>query len=131
TVSLKTGFSSLDYSGVEAGLYYGLSPYGAYWEDEANGTYKEFPMEDPLYTHPLINTFVDNKDIQTSALGLISSEVQVPFIEGLKWTLNYSSNLRHQKTNNFWDNTLVAGKTRNGLARKTLKEDYDWTFDNI
>lgn len=133
SVSLRTAFSSLDYSGTEAGLYYGLSPYGTYWEDESRGIYKEFPMEDPYYNHPLINTFVDNKDIRTSLLGTISSELDVPFIKGLKWTLNYSTNLRNRKISNFWDNTMKIGngKTLNGHARKEIYDDYDWTLDNI
>jgi TonB-linked SusC/RagA family outer membrane protein len=133
SVSLKTGFTSLDYSGNPAGLYYGMSPYGTYWEDEEKGIYKEYPWEDPLFTHPMVPTLVDNKDIRTSLLGLISSELEVPFVKGLKWTLNYSTNLRTQKVNNFWNNEhkTGGGDTSNGLARKEIYENYDWTLDNI
>ncbi len=133
SVSLRTSFSSNDYSGVPAGLYHGLSPYGTYWEDEAMGIYQEFPMDDPYYKHPMLNTFVDNSDLSTSILGIVSSELKVPFIEGLKWTLNYSHNLRNRKVNNFWDNTLSIGDgtTLNGRAEKIRYESYDWTLDNI
>lgn len=132
-VSLKTSFSSMDYSGVQAGLYYGLSPYGTYWENEAEGIYKEYPMEDPLFTHPMVNTMVDNKDIRTSLLGQVSSELDVPFVKGLKWTLNYATNLRNQNLNNFWNNEhkTGGGNTANGLARKEIYGNYDWTMDNI
>ncbi|MDP3001639.1 MAG: SusC/RagA family TonB-linked outer membrane protein [Bacteroidales bacterium] len=132
SISLRTAFSSMDYSGVRAGLNYGLSPYGVYWEDEARGIYKELPMDD-IYPHPMMNTFIDNKDIRTSVLGIASSELNIPFIEGLKWTMNYSNNLRNQKVNNFWDNTLQAGngKTLNGSAQKGSYDNYDWTLDNI
>lgn len=133
SISLKSAFASKDYSGVEAGLYYGLSPYGNYWEDEAKGVYKEFPMEDTYFTHPMINTFIDNKNTEISLLALASSELNVPFIKGLKWTLNYSTNLRDSKVYNFWDNTMQAGdgKTKNGRAKKEDYENYDWTLDNI
>jgi TonB-linked SusC/RagA family outer membrane protein len=132
-VSLKSAFSSMDYSGVPAGLYYGLSPYGSYWEDEENGIYKEYPMEDPYFTHPMVNTLVDNKDIRTSLLGQVSSELDVPFVKGLKWTLNYATNLRNQNVNNFWNNEhkTGGGNTSNGLARKQAYNNYDWTLDNI
>ncbi len=133
SVSLKTGFTSLDYSGNPAGLYYGMSPYGTYWEDEEKRIYKEYPWEDPLFTHPLVNTLVDNKDIRNSLLGLISSELDVPFINGLKWTLNYATNIRNQKVSNFWNNEhkTGGGDTSNGIARKEIYENFDWTLDNI
>ncbi len=133
TVSLKTSFSSMDYSGVQAGLYYGLSPYGTYWENEEEGIYKEYPMEDPYFTHPLVNTLVDNKDLRTSLLGQVSSELNVPFVKGLKWTLNYATNLRNRNLYNFWNNEhkTGGGNTANGLARKEIYGNYDWTMDNI
>ncbi len=132
-VSLKTAFSSMDYSGVPAGLYYGLSPYGTYWEDETKGTYKKYPMEDPYFTHPMWGTMIDNKDLRTSLLGTFSSELNVPFVKGLKWTLNYSTNLRNQKVKNFWDKNMPigGGNTSNGLAQKEIIDNYDWTLDNI
>jgi TonB-linked SusC/RagA family outer membrane protein len=134
TVSLRTGsYSELDYSGNQAGLYWGLSPYGSYWEDEAAGVYKEYPMEDPYFSHPMINTYVDNKDKQSSLFGLFSSELNFPFLNGLKWTFNYSTNKRINRTYNFWNNTLAigGGKTSNGVAVKNIGEAYDWTLDNI
>lgn len=133
TISLKTAFSSMDYSGVPAGLYYGLSPYGTYWEDESKGTYKKYPMEDPFFTHPMWNMMIDNKDLRTSLLGTFSSELNVPFVKGLKWTLNYSTNLRNQKVKNFWDNNMPTGggTTSNGVAQKEILDNYDWTLDNI
>jgi len=133
SVSLKTSFSSQDYSGVAANLYIGLSPYGSYWQDESKGILKEFPMEDPYYPNPELSTYIDNKDIRTSLLATISSEMDIPFVKGLKWTLNYSTNLRNRKVNNFWDNTMQAGggKTSNGIAKKEIYDNYDWTLDNI
>ena len=133
TISLKTAFSSMDYSGVQAGLYFGLSPYGTYWEDETKGTYKKYPMEDPFFTHPMWGTMIDNKDLRTSLLGTFSSELNVPFVKGLKWTLNYSTNLRNQKVKNFWDNNMPigGGTTSNGVAQKEIIDHYDWTMDNI
>lgn len=131
--SFRSSFSSKDYSGKESDLYYGMSPYGSYWENEELGIYKEFPMDDPYFAHPLINTLIDDKEINTSFFGVASSELDVPFIKGLKWTLNYSANLRYNKHYNFWDNTIAAGsgKTLNGRAIKELSEDHDWTLDNI
>ncbi len=133
TVSLRTSFSSRDYSGEAAALSYGISPYGSYWENESQREYKEYPMEDTFYIHPMLYTRVDNKDIRTSLLGTFSSELEVPFIKGLKWTFNYSHNLRDKKVYNFWDNTLQIGDgaTLNGRAKKEIYDNHDWTLDNI
>jgi TonB-linked SusC/RagA family outer membrane protein len=133
TLSLRTGFTSLDYSGVAADLFYGYSPYGSYWEDESLNIYKPFPTEDFYKQHPMINTQIDNRDVSTSVLGTLSSQLKIPFIKGLKWTLNYSTNLRSRRIDNFWNNTLNigSGTTLNGNASKQIVDNYDWTLDNI
>lgn len=133
SISLMTAFSSLDYSGIESNLFFGYSPYGSYWEDEAKGIYKEFPTEDFYQQHPMWNTFIDNEDIRTTTLATISSQMEIPFIDGLRWTLNYSANLRSRKANTFRDNTILSGggKTSNGVARKEIYANHDWTLDNI
>ncbi len=133
SISVRSSFASMDYSGVAAGLYYGLSPYGTYWDDKERGTYEEYPMEDPYFTHPMVNTFVDNKDVRTSLFGLFSNEINVPFINGLKWTLNYATNIRSKRQYNFWSNKhkTGGGNTSNGIAKKEIYDNYDWTLDNI
>lgn len=133
TIKLNAGFSTLDYSGIAANLQYtyGLSPYGAYWEDEERGIYRELPHDDPLGQHPMLNTLHDDVDIRNSFLGTVSSILEVPFIPGLSWTLNYSSNLRNRKFNQFFSGESLAGRTQNGRASKYFSEAIDWTFDNF
>lgn len=134
TFGLRTSFSSSDYSGIPASRNYGISPYGSYWEDEEAGKIAYFPFEETYGTgiHPLVATFRNNTDIQTSLLGLVSSEMEIPFVKGLKWTLNYSVNKRDIKQKNFYTNTLPGlGITNNGLAQKEISDYLDWTFDNI
>jgi TonB-linked SusC/RagA family outer membrane protein len=135
SISLRASFSLLDYSGISAGLnpHFGISPFGSYWKDESQGIYEPLPMEDPYMVHPMLNTYVDNSDITTGIQGILSSELNFPFIEGLKWTLNYANNLRSNKNNIFSDNTLQAydGQLLNGVASKSSSAEYDWTLDNI
>src|SRR3546814_64848 len=89
-------------------------------------------MGDPLGTHPLLNTLIDNKDIENSIWGLISSNLEVPFVPGLKWTLNASANLRSATLNEFINKELTAGaKVNNGIGRKEEQKNVDWTIDNI
>lgn len=130
TLSLKSSFSNLDYSGAAIGWTFMLSPYSNMYVDGADsGELEEFPMEDPYYRNPYYNLRSDDHDIRTDLWGMVSSEIKVPFIDGLKWTVNYSLNQRIRKRYVFNDNTLA--KTQNGSATKQIYDDFDWTLDNI
>jgi len=129
-VSVKSSFSNMDYSGEPVGLYYMLSPYSNWYEGGADsGALEEFPMEDPYFRHPYINPTIDDHDVRTDLFGLISSEIKIPFVKGLKWTLNYSLNQRTNRRYRFVPNTIA--KTTNGDASKTITSNFDWTLDNI
>lgn len=133
TLKFNTAYSKLDYSGLPATLTYtyGISPYGAYWEDEERGILRELPHDDPLGVHPLLNTQHKDVDIRNNLLGLLSSNIEVPFIRGLSWTMNYATNLRDRKYNQFFSGETLAGRTQNGRASKYHSEAVDWTFDNF
>ena len=129
-VSVKTSFANLDYSGEQVGWYQFLSPYSNWFEDGADsGELEEFPMEDPYFRHPYINPTIDDHDVRTDLFGLVSSEIKVPFVKGLKWTVNYSLNQRTNKKYRFTPSTIA--KTSNGAAYKQIQSYFDWTLDNI
>ena len=130
TLSVKSSFSNLDYSGVEIPIYWMLSPYSNWYEDGADsGELEYYPSEDPLYRHPYLNFQIDDHDVRNDLWGLVSSEIKVPFVKGLKWTLNYSLNQNIRSQFRFDDNTLAI--TENGAASKTITDFFTWTFDNI
>lgn len=134
SVSFKSAFSSQDFSGVAASLSgaYRQSPYGSFSDADGPGGYALQPVGDPLGLHPLVNLLIDNRDIRTSLFGLVSSNLDVPFVPGLKWTMNYSSNLRTNRLNQFTDNrTTPEARVLNGVASKAFNQNHDWTFDNI
>ncbi len=130
TISLKTSFSHLDYSGAAVPLRYGLSPYSNWYEGgEDSGELEYFPMEDPFFRHPLLNKNIDDHDKRTDLRGILSTEIKVPWIDGLKWTMNYSVNQRANRRFVFNDNTLAI--TSNGSASKRITDFNTWTYDNI
>ena len=134
SISVRSAYSAKDYSGLEASLdqAYRQSPYGDFLDPDGPGGYAFLPIGDPLGEHPLLITLVDNEDKRTSLRGLISSKLEVPFIEGLTWTLNYAANVRENRENTFFDNrTTVDGQIQNGIAEKESVRFYDWTLDNI
>ncbi len=130
TVSVKSSFSNLDYSGVAVGWTWMLSPYSNYYKDGADsGELEYYPMEDPYYRHPYLNLEIDDHDVRNDLWGLVSSEIKVPFIKGLKWTLNYSLNQRINRSYRFTDSKLAI--TQNGSAYKNISDVFTWTLDNI
>ena len=134
SITVKTMFSSQDLSGRQASLTsaYQQSPYGNFYDENGPGGYALLPVGDAVGVHPLANTLIKNKDTRTSLWGLFSSNLDVPFIQGLKWTLNFSPNLRNTKLNEFIDKeSSTGGRTANGIGTKVVMESLDWTLDNI
>jgi TonB-linked SusC/RagA family outer membrane protein len=133
SISVKSMFSSQDFSGREANLQdaYRQSPYGSFSDPNGPGGYALLPVGDPLGTHPLANTLIQNKDRRTSFWGLLSSNLDFPFLPGLKWTSNLSSNLRENRLYEYQDKaSSPAGMTAGGIASKMSTQFIDWTFDN-
>ncbi|MDX1284300.1 MAG: SusC/RagA family TonB-linked outer membrane protein, partial [Draconibacterium sp.] len=129
-VSVKSSFANMDYSGEQVGWYQFLSPYSNWYEGGADsGSLEEYPMEDPYFRHPYINPTIDDHDVRTDLFGLFSSEIKVPFVQGLKWTTNFSLNQRTNRKYRFVPNTIA--KTTNGQAYKRIQSYFDWTLDNI
>ncbi|MEJ7768568.1 MAG: SusC/RagA family TonB-linked outer membrane protein, partial [Chitinophagaceae bacterium] len=134
SIGVKTMFSSQDFSGREASLTsaYQQSPYGNLYDSNGPGGYALLPVGDAIGVNPFSNTLIQNKDVRTTIWGLFSSNLDVPFIPGLKWTLNLSGNMRNAKLNEFQDNRSTnAGITANGIGSKRTTEIFDWTLDNI
>ncbi|WP_375586294.1 SusC/RagA family TonB-linked outer membrane protein [Cyclobacterium xiamenense] len=126
-VSVRSSFTSLDYSGVPVNLLYGLSPYSSLRNPD--GGLRQFPMDDPFFENPYYPTLIDDEDIRTDLWGLLSSELDVPFIPGLRWTMNYSLNKGDRQANRFQDNRLA--QQSNGVASQQSFDDFYRIFDNI
>ncbi|MDO6440404.1 TonB-dependent receptor [Cyclobacterium sp. 1_MG-2023] len=134
TISVKSMFSTRDMSGVPANFEQApdQSPYGNVYDINGPGGYAFHPVGDPLGINPLINTTIKDYDKQTSLWGLFSSAMEVPFVPGLKWTMNASSNLRIAKQGQYLDNqSTSASINANGIGSKAITESHDWTIDNI
>ncbi|OWW23562.1 hypothetical protein B4Q04_19725 [Zobellia sp. OII3] len=129
-LSVNSSYSYLDYSGVAVPLSYGLSPYSNFYETGSNTeTLEFFPMEDPFFRHPFLEKQIDDQDTRSNLWGLVSAEIKIPFVKGLKWTINYSASNNVTKKFEFRDNTLAI--PQNGEAKKRITENYNWLFDNI
>ncbi len=79
-------------------------------------------------SNPFIPTLADDFDKRNSLFGNFYLDLDIPFIKGLNYRLNYGHNYgwdRRYQSNEFVSNT------RNGMAFKRFTNQYDWTLDHI
>ncbi len=80
-----------------------------------------------LRTSPLIALQEDNLDKVLSLSGIVYAEVEVPWVEGLTYRVNYSNNYRTTRLYNF----DPSAQNFAGEAMKLDRTNYEWTLDNI
>jgi TonB-linked SusC/RagA family outer membrane protein len=134
SLGINSTFVTRDLSGIPAGIRsaYGQSPYGSFLDENGPGGFARLPVGDALSRHPFMDTLIDEEAKSESLRGVISSKIDIPFIEGLNWTMNYGANIRNDRTNSFTNNLLTtASIAQNGIAEKLHERNFDWTLDNI
>ncbi len=134
SLAFNSSYITRNLSGRPASMYhaYSQSPYGNVFDENGPGGFARLPIGDQFGLNPFINTLVDEENLQTSLRGVASSKIDIPFIEGLKWTMNYGGNIRNGRTNSFTNNQLTSSSmAQNGIAQKEHERNFDWTLDNI
>ena len=94
-------------------------------ERDASGEYVTFPYKSSL--NPSLYIQQDNVNKRLNLFGNFYVDVDIPFIKGLSYRLNFSQNLIIGKTFNFnsWDQNLT------GRGQKDNNSTYNWSADNI
>jgi TonB-linked SusC/RagA family outer membrane protein len=129
---IASQFSNRDLSGLEAnlGTAYQTSPYANLFDPD--GTPTQYSVkEDQLVTNPLYMTWLTkNEEIYQNLFANLYTIIDVPFIKGLKFRLNFSPNYRWGHNYNFvkQDPRLPNNIT---TASKYNEENLDWTLENI
>jgi TonB-linked SusC/RagA family outer membrane protein len=127
----NTGFSSKDYSGVEAnvGQASQMSPFGKYLYD--NGQPVAYAMGDALCGNPIFNTvWQDNLQITNNLFNNIYTDIKFP-IEGLTYRMNVANNLRYNESKNFTPTYDRDGIKIVNSASQNWSKQIDFTWENI
>jgi len=93
---------------------------------DANNNLIPFPTN-TLEPSPFTTYFVDDLDRNKYLFANLYTEIDVPFISGLKYRMNFGNNYR--LTQRF--NSSIYGAGQTGSAYKNTQDYYDYTFDNI
>ncbi len=132
TFGTNTSFSNRDMSGLSANLYqaYRSSPLGNYYYPDGSPT--EFPVsteqaaENPMRAALLTK----NEDISNNLFSNFYAELEVPFIDGLSYRINFSPNYIWEHDYNFMRQDSYV-KYNNTKARKHDEKRYNWFLENI
>ncbi|GAB4000836.1 TonB-dependent receptor [Spirosoma daeguense] len=125
-VGAQTFGSFSDYSGISPSLG-GISIMSPLvTPTDATGKYIQNPLGTNV-TNPFLVALADDFDKQNSLFGNFYANINVPFVKGLTYRLNYGHNYAWDR--HYSSNPYSNGGT--GEAYKINSNSYDWTFDNI
>lgn len=126
----NTSLTHSDRSGgaVDFGGALRLSPYSQL--RDSTGTLRLYPygnyVENPLY-----NLNVDDLDKSDNRSILAYTIVELPFIEGLSYRLNYSNNYLVDHRSYYYGRDTEIGQDLDGTGRRIVSETNYWLLENI
>lgn len=146
TTRMNMSLSRMDYPGYYS--YYQTVTADGYYNDtsmtfamraspladfyDANGKYPIYLTgESPYQQNPLLDTLVDNLDVANTIFYTISAKIDVPFIQGLSYELNYSNTDKNRKVDYFYSTDTYEGSLYNNYASKSRFEYNEWIVNNI
>lgn len=131
TIGLNSTYSVRDYSGVNVSLgdARDCSPLA---NNKIGSPNFEMYLTGELYMpYPLNNLYADNTDIRNSLFNVANAKINVPWIKGLTYELNYSNTYTNSTDNTFWPASIPEGRLNKGLAEKSPRETKNWIINNI
>jgi TonB-linked SusC/RagA family outer membrane protein len=145
SLGLNTAMSRLDYSGYYnnnetvssdgfyniAAMNYALRASPLANQTDAKGNYPLYLAAETMQRHPLINRYVDDLDIENRVFFVLSAKVDIPFVKGLRYEINYSESFNYHKQNDFFPTTTFEGSQYNNYGVKNINEGRDWLINNI
>lgn len=133
-VGVNGQFAERDISGnpADMGVAMWTSPFNDVWLDEAKTDPKPLGNEDGIAGSILFNAInLKNQEIQRSLFANFYAVVDVPFIKGLSYRVNYSPNYRWYNLNNFNPIYRRNGLNNPGSASRQFDNNKTWVLENI
>tara|TARA_Y100000815_G_scaffold275752_1_gene316860 strand:- start:6768 stop:10034 length:3267 start_codon:yes stop_codon:yes gene_type:complete len=124
-------FTNRDYSGVEASLSSAMeaSPLGNKYNED--GGYPPFIAEESAAYHPLGNTLIQDDNIAQDLRLVFKGYFDIPFVEGLKYEVDYSKNFYNGHTYRYYPKNEAEGSKKDGYGYKTNSKEEKWLWNNI
>lgn len=129
---MNASYLKRDLSGVNASISLAAvaSPYGTYYYDDGQPTLNVVEGESNSGNPMRSALLTKNEEIYNNLFSNFFIKIDVPFIKGLEYRLNYSPNYRWDHNYNFFrQDQHVAQNTTS--ASKFFRQDFDWVYENI
>jgi len=125
-IGMQSFVSFSDYSGASPSLS-DLSKMAPFVEPkDENGDYILNPNGANI-TNPYLPAEADELDKRNSLFGNFYAKIDVPFVSGLSYQINFGNNYNWDRA--YYSSQYAAGNS--GGAYKNNTNSYDWTLDNI
>jgi TonB-linked SusC/RagA family outer membrane protein len=136
--SIKVGtnvqYSERDLSGNESDLLtaFRTSPFASIWLDDQNTIPNPNPTEDNLIGSINFDAIQNkNREIQRNLFANFYGVIDIPFIQGLSYRINYSPNYRWYNNDNFSPIYQTNGLNNTGSASRQVDNNQTWVLENI
>jgi TonB-linked SusC/RagA family outer membrane protein len=133
-IGTNSQYTERDLSGVNGSVTsaYWTTPFVSPWLDEAKTDPNPFPTEDQL-AGPVLFNAINNKDEEKNRnlFANFYAKIDVPFIKGLAYRVNYSPNFRWFDFNTF--SPIYRRNGVNNLGSASRRSDFNrtWVLENI
>ncbi len=133
-IGTNAQYAERDLSGINGSVTsaFWTSPFISPWLDADPTQPNPFPTEDQLAGPVLFNAIVNqNEEIQRNLFANFYAAIDIPFISGLAYRINYSPNYRWYDLNNFSPVYQRNGVNNTGSASRRADFNRTWVLENI
>lgn len=132
TFGLNSSYSFRDNSGVATSISEALqgSPWANKYEDDGIS----YPIDlagESYQRHPLSNTIGQHDDTRDNVFIASKLVFDIPWVDGLKYELNYSFALNGRREFEFYPAKALDGAGQNGLARREHTYNTSWITNSL
>lgn len=131
TLGMNASYSNRDVSGIPASLANARIASPLVDNKIGSPNYDIYLGNELFQPYPLVYLNIDNSDISNELFAVGRAKVTVPWVEGLKYELNYSHVYSTRNNNTFHNSNTPSGVSNRGLAVKNPSESRDWIVNNI
>lgn len=130
-LSFNSAYAYTDESGIPASLTTAraASPLANNYIGQPN--YDIYLGGELFQPYPLVNTYIDNSDKSNQLQMTGRVKIDVPWVKGLSYDLNYSNRFAFTNVNSYHNYNTPQGVEQRGMAVKNPSQNKDWILNNI
>lgn len=133
-IGLNSSFSNRDMSGKEADMNLALQdgPYSQMTDDAGNLLYKVHGVGETMLQNPkFLAVRTNDLETQSYLTGNFYTQIDVPYVKGLSYRMNYSNTFNWYKHYAFTPSYTEQKENQISSGSKQNTNSYNWLMENI